>query len=360
MNEFKAISLFSGAGGLDVGVRDAGFDIIWANDIKKDACETYRLNFGDHIHCGDISSYKQELNNIAGVDLVFGGPPCQGFSVAGKMNPEDPRSQLIWEFVDVVTKVQPKAFIMENVKALGVLKKWETIRETLLEKFKTLGYSVNFIILNASDFGVPQARERIFIIGFKDKQQVVPDLAKMVLPYQIKSKTVREALSVLDKAGQGNNKSLCNAKITLASSPVLRKSPYAGMIFNGLGRPVKLDDYCATLPASMGGNKTPIVDEEELYNSKEAWIISYHKQLMDNKKPKFEIAPDFLRRLTVKEAAIIQTFPQDFEFYGSQSSIYTQIGNAVPCNLGKSIAIMVKQILSSEVSIIPLLSTRLF
>ena len=349
---FRAVSLFSGAGGLDVGFRDAGADIVWANDINKDASKTYMANFGDHIRCGPLETFKNELDSISDIDLVFGGPPCQGFSVAGKMNPHDPRSQLIWEFMDVVKKVAPKAFIMENVKALGVLSKWETVRKSLLNDLRKLGYSTNYVVLNASDYDVPQARERVFFIGFKGDSRLLPDLEEMLIPYKHKSKTVKEALAVLDKAGEGNNSATCKAKITLAASPVLRKSPYAGMIFNGLGRPIKIDGYCSTLPASMGGNKTPIIDEEELYNSKKSWVVEYHQELWQRKiVPEFRDAPSFLRRLTVAEAALIQTFPLDFKFAGSQSSVYTQIGNAVPCNLGKAVAKMVMDILSGEANI---------
>ncbi len=352
VKKYRAVSLFSGAGGLDVGFRNAGVDIVWANDINKDACKTYTSNFGDHIRCGALDSVKDELNSITDIDLVFGGPPCQGFSVAGKMNPDDPRSQLIWEFLGVVKKVSPNAFVMENVKALGFLDKWATVRNTLLNELRELGYSTNYVVLNASDYDVPQARERVFFIGFKGDSKTYPDLGKMLSPYKRKSKTVKEALALLDRAGEGNNSATCKAKITLAASPVLRKSPYAGMIFNGLGRPIKVDGYCSTLPASMGGNKTPIIDEEELYNSKKPWVVEYHQNLWNNNAvPEFRDAPSFLRRLTVAEAALIQTFPIDYKFCGSQSSVYTQIGNAVPCNLGGAVAQMVVDVLSGKTNI---------
>lgn len=210
----KAISLFSGAGGLDVGFKKAGFDILWANDFDKDACETYKINIGDHVHCGDISNLKSKIyERIQSIDIVFGGPPCQGFSVAGKMNPHDPRSQHIWTFAEIVRKCQPRAFVMENVKALGQLKKWELLREELLQVFREAGYMVNLVILNSSEFNVPQARERVFFIGFKGNSTIIPDLMKMIQPYKSKSSTVREALEILDKAGTGNNKSTCKAKI---------------------------------------------------------------------------------------------------------------------------------------------------
>jgi len=347
----KAISLFSGAGGLDLGFKEAGVDILWANDFNKDACATYNSNIGQHIECGDINHFKADLKSYKNkLDIIFGGPPCQGFSVAGKMNPDDERSEHIWNFAEIVDSLQPKAFVMENVKALGQLKKWEPLKDKLLEKFRESGYMVNYAILNASDYNVPQARERVFFIGFKGNPSIIPDIEEMMKKYKVIAPTVRESLKVLDKAGTGNNKSVCKAKITITANPILRKSPYAGMLFNGAGRPVKLDGYCATLPASMGGNKTPIIDEIALYENGDSWIESYHKGIRENgEQPlSYQEAPKFLRRLTVEEAAILQSFPIDYSFKGSQSSIFKQIGNAVPPKLGLSVAKMVLECLKDS------------
>lgn len=352
-NNINTVSLFSGAGGLDIGAIKAGAHIIFANDMMKEACMSYRKNIGDHIVQGNINEILEDFPHFEDVDLVIGGPPCQGFSVAGKMDVNDKRSQLIWSYLKAISIVKPKAFVMENVKALGALEKWKPIREKLLSEMRALGYSVNFMILNASDFDVPQARERIFVVGIQGNSHFVPDWEYMIKDYIRVAPTVREALSVLDRAGEGNNKGTCKAKITLAANPVMRKSPYAGMLFNGLGRPTKIDGYCATLPASMGGNKTPIIDERELYDGEEAWIKGYHEKISkDITQAKFQNAPSFLRRMTVEEAALLQTFPIDYEFQGSQSSKYTQIGNAVPCNLGKAVVSMVIDVLEHRKPIV--------
>lgn len=352
-NRLRTVSLFSGAGGLDIGAVWAGARIVWANDVKREACDSYALNVGSHIHCGDINSLIPSIRQLCDIDLVIGGPPCQGFSVAGKMDENDERSQLIWSFVSVVEAVSPRAFIMENVKALGTLERWSKVRGELLARFRDLGYAVGFMVLNASDFDVPQSRERIFFVGLKGNSEAVPDLERMIAPYRKKAQTVREALRVLDRAGTGNNRRLCNARITLTAKPVMRKSPYAGMLFNGLGRPIRLDGYCATLPASMGGNKTPIVDEEALYGNREPWVETYHKRLLaDPSIAAFQQAPPFLRRLTVDEARVIQTFPLDYEFCGSQSAQYAQIGNAVPCNLAKAVCSMVIDVLEGHAPVV--------
>ena len=149
----KAISLFSGAGGMDVGFKNAGFNVIAANEMDKHACDTFRAN---HPECnlieGDIDSCGEAFIGLKGIDVVFGGPPCQGFSVAGKMDPDDPRSKLIFSFCNVVEKIKPKAFVMENVKALGSLSKFEDVRTELLSRFQKAGYVVTIHILNSKDF----------------------------------------------------------------------------------------------------------------------------------------------------------------------------------------------------------------
>ena len=360
-NDIRTISLFSGAGGLDIGAIKAGAHVVFANDMMKEACLTYKENIGDHIVHGDINTLFDKIEKVDNPDLVIGGPPCQGFSVAGKMDANDKRSQLIWAYAKVIASTRPRAFIMENVKALGTLKKWEKVRESLLEELRSLGYSVNFMVLNATDYNVPQARERIFVVGVRGDEHRKPNWEKMILKYRHKAPTVRETLSVLDKAGTGNNKGLCKAKITLCINPVLRKSPYAGMLFNGLGRPTRIDGYSATLPASMGGNKTPVIDEKELYENCEAWIKEYHKKIMTNPScAEYKEAPSFLRRMTVEEAALLQTFPIDYIFCGPQSSKYTQIGNAVPCNLAHAVVSMVINVLNGNEIVEYLPKTSLF
>lgn len=131
------------------------------------------------------------------------------------MDENDERSQLIWSYARVVETVRPHAFVMENVKALGTLSRWADVRTKLLERMRSMGYSVNFCILNASDFDVPQARERLFMVGFQGNSFAIPDLERMLHSYRKQAQSVRQALAVLDRAGTGNNTAVCNAKITL-------------------------------------------------------------------------------------------------------------------------------------------------
>jgi DNA (cytosine-5)-methyltransferase 1 len=156
---------------------------------------------------------------------------------------------------------------------------------------------------------------------------------------------VRSALESLPLFGQPGNDAICTAIITPARIPVLRRSPFAGMLFNGQGRPLDLETPALTLPASMGGNRTPIIDQESLETGAEPWVIGYHRHLMRGGAPAKSV-PKRLRRLTVQEAAALQTFPTDWKFVGSQSARFRQIGNAVPPELARHVALAVRRTLN--------------
>lgn len=255
------------------------------------------------------------------------------------MDPDDDRSKLIFTFLDVVERVKPRAFVMENVKALGFLEKWGSVRAKYLSRAQNLGYYVIPFILNATEYGVPQKRERVFFIGFRD-WFIQPRMEEYLEQSKCKAPTIRELLIPLGRAGTDKNPNTCTARITFATAPIMRKSPYAGMYFNGQGRPIDVDGYANTLPASMGGNKTPFVDEDYLYGDADSdWVVDYHDGLMNGSiVPVFEETPKRLRRITIREAARIQTFPDDYVFCGNKGTIYTQIGNAVPCKLAETVA----------------------
>jgi DNA (cytosine-5)-methyltransferase 1 len=338
------VSLYSGAGGLDLGFAMAGFRPVFANDIDADAVATHARLFkrlGDelaHLERGhaaiaaDIRAVP-ELPGEGAADLVIGGPPCQGFSVAGRMDPGDPRSRHVWDFLGVVARVRPRAFVMENVKSLALNARWTHLLARLRSEAEQLGYSTTLHVLDASHFGVPQARERMFLVGLAGRARHVEPTPTNIgdLP------TLRSVLASLPPWGEPGNDTVCTAKVTPARKPVLRRSPFAGMLFNGQGRPMNLDVPAPTLPASMGGNRTPIIDQEQLTEGSECWVIEYHRHLWTGGAPHRSI-PGRLRRITVEEAAAIQTFPPEMEWVGPQSAKYRQIGNAVPPLLGYAVA----------------------
>ena len=345
----KVVSLFCGAGGMDVGIEKAGFKIVAASELDPHASSTYKQNnaFVDFIE-GNIEDpvvFKQ-ITSYEGIDLVIGGPPCQGFSVAGKMDKDDPRSKLVFTYCSAVEKLQPKAFIMENVKALASLSKFQDVRDEIINRLSAAGYQVTMQVLNAKDFGVPQSRERVFFIGTKIGLPMVS--IKDFEKYKKEAISLREAITHLGRAGTKTNPKVTKAKITLAKKPILRKSPYSGMLFNGQGRPLNPDAWSSTLPASMGGNRTPIIDEDHLYDNKESWIEQHHAALMRGENTQYTSVPSRLRRLTIDEAAILQTFPSDYVFLGPPSKVFSQIGNAVPCQLAEVVGKAVFSAISSS------------
>lgn len=346
--QLNAISLFSGAGGLDIGFEDAGFNIVFSNEIDKDAAETWRVNRPDSeaMHEGDLLDYIDLLADYKDMDVVFGGPPCQGFSVAGKMNPDDPRSKLIWSFLEVVKEVQPRAFVIENVQSLARLSRWQEVREGIVSHASDLGYDCDFEVYSACDYGVPQNRERVVFFGIKKECGNIKQLFDLMEQKKSEPMLLKEVLLSAGEYGTEQNPQTCTSHVSLAKHPVLRKSPYAGMLVNGAGRPMNLEGAAHTLPASMGGNKTPIIDERALREGRENWFEAYHRRLLaEETTPDSENVPDTLRRLTVKEAALLQTFPADYKFMGPKTAQYKQIGNAVACNFAKAIGESVAELL---------------
>ena len=339
----RFVSLYTGAGGLDLGFIAAGFTPVFANDINADAMETYAATmdmisertgsrFEHDIVMGDIRQVET-LPAKGCAELVIGGPPCQGFSVAGKMDPNDPRSRHVFDFLAMVERIEPAAFVMENVKALAKNERWAYTIADIRKQAEKIGYKTFLEVLNSADFGVSQTRERMFLVGVRDES------AEYAFPRPSAAAhiSVAEALRGLPRYGLPGNDGVCRAKVVPCKTPVLRQSPFAGMLFNGQGRPMDMAKPAPTLPATMGGNRTPIVDQEALENDCEQWAVAYHARLSEGGKT-VPTVPERMRRITVQEAAAIQSFPKDMPWHGSQSSRYRQIGNAVPPKLAYAVA----------------------
>lgn len=166
----SVVSLFSGGGGLDLGFEKAGFDIQWAIDNDKNAVSTYKANIGNHIICDDINAI--DLATIPHADVVIGGPPCQSFSLAGKRDVEDERGQLVWRYIQIIEHIEPKAFVFENVTGLLSAKnaKGEKVIELLKSAFIEIGYSISTKVVNTADYGIPQKRKRVIIVGLRNRE----------------------------------------------------------------------------------------------------------------------------------------------------------------------------------------------
>ncbi|MDR3450371.1 MAG: DNA cytosine methyltransferase [Alphaproteobacteria bacterium] len=304
----KIVSLFSGAGGLDLGLQWAGHDIVWANDIFDAAIDTYKANIGDHINNQDICKVK--LSSIPDCDAVVGGFPCQGFSMANMGRTlGDPRNQLYRQMVRIVREKQPRFFVGENVKGLLSLGKGKALEE-IKHNFAQAGYRVHHHVVNAADYGVPQSRMRLLIIGIREDIANVSDIlpiqthADPAIAFKLKLKpwiTVGEALAHFPEPtddGEIPNHQCSQYK--------LRFNGHLGHRYIDPNRP-------APTVTGRGDERGGVV-------------VLHH--------------PNNRRRMTARELAAVQSFPDDFVFSGAKTTAYRQIANAVPPLLGKAIGLM--------------------
>ena len=326
--DLPAIDLFAGAGGLSLGLARAGFKMVAAAEMDEDALTTYasaHQQFGQErgltLLEGDINqhSFKQWRGDIS---LVAGGPPCQPYSLGGlRRGKLDPRDG-IPQFVRAIQEIQPEAFLMENVPGLASSSSRPLFTE-LLAEFKSLGFKVEWKVLRAAEYGVCQRRQRLFVIGTRSSEFNWPAPthgSTSRTPYVSAS----EILDPHNPIGDPNT-----SIVTYAKKPDLRPSPWDGHLWNGGGRPIDPQGLAPTLLASMGGNKTPWLDGGNI-------VEKYHKHLLNGGAAEAGIVPG-ARRITVKEASLIQTFPVDMPWCGRSSSQYRQIGNAVPVMLATAV-----------------------
>lgn len=320
---FKVISMFSGAGGLDMGFHNKGFKILWANDFARDACDTYDkwANFNEDgtrkeekdctiIECGDIS--KIDLTKVlpgVEVDVVLGGFPCQGFSLAGPRQVDDSRNVLYRHFVEMVKIKNPKVIVAENVIGIKTLGDGAVFAK-IIEDFSDLGYTMSAPTVNAKNFGVPQDRMRVIFIGIRN--DICNGGAYYFPAGDPKVITLKEALADLPEVDMSD---VCQASFSSRYMSRNRKRDY--------------NDVSFTIPAMA--KQVPLSPDSD---GMEFVEVDKFRFVGNN------------RRLSYKEAAAIQTFPPNMEFCGDLDSKYKQIGNAVPVKLAEAIASEVKKILT--------------
>lgn len=367
------IDLFCGAGGMSLGFKQEGYKIVLANDIEKCCIDTYVHNHPeipkDKIVHGDIqdlvSNLDSDLIGNQKVDIVIGGPPCQGFSNANRQRLiDDPRNKLYKYYVEFLDKVKPKFFVMENVRGMF------SIADQVVEDFNKIGYEVNYEILNAVEFGVPQNRERLIFIGNNigvDNQKIFEEIHSA---NKYKDKTVlKDALYGLRELEALRIKN-ATEKDTEESGRKIDKNPYYDLentytdLIN-MGRRIKLvfnhkarynnDRDIEIFGRLYQGDKSDdpkIADIMPYKNRNHIFKDKYFK--LENDKPcktitahmKFDcnmyIHPTQARGLTPREAARVQSYPDDYYFTGSYTKTYMQIGNSVPPLMSRGIANIIK------------------
>lgn len=391
--KFRVISLFSGAGGMDLGFINAGFDIVWANDFFKEAVESYKKNISENIVFGDITKIKSsEMPDD--IDLVIGGFPCQGFSVANtKRSMKDERNFLYKEMLRVIKDKNPKFFVAENVKGILSMEKGKVI-EMIKKDFESLGYKVDARLLNAAEYGVPQARERVVIIGNRlGLENPYPTPTHWVDSKKYTSKKeLKKPITVKDTIGFLSDIRLSDYPIKLEDGTMIYNHMAATNVYDKFwGRKYKVNqaDICDYLKLwrDKSGYTTKKVDDHFGYKytaghwfrkdnhsgsipkPSDWWELKkilgfdskYDKKVttMVEKEIKFEqslritnwdrpsdtitaTSPEIHvnkeRRLSARECAMLQTFPMDYQFVGSLNVVYRQIGNAVPVKLAEQIA----------------------
>lgn len=351
MNSLNVIDLFCGCGGFSFGFEEAGYHVTLGLDYDKDAVKTFQLNHpNSKAVCGDITkiSTKELLNTIdTKTDLVIGGPPCQGFSLTGTRDPNDPRNKLYKYYVDVVKQTSPRAFIIENVPGLANLYDGK-VKEDIYKTFQKLGYNLNSKVLLASDYGVPQNRERFFIVGLKKELGTF----EFPLPTHSGDNKVNCEQAIGDLPALDDGEFFGQEEMTYPSKPkteyqkMMRK--HSNVLFNHVATKHTDEVKWVISQVPQGGNYKdlpPGVGESRKFN--EAWT-RYH-----SKKPSRTIDTGHRNHFhykwnrvpTVRENARLQSFPDHFIFTGSKTSQNKQVGNAVPPLLASVLAVKLKEYL---------------
>lgn len=314
----KVVSLFSGAGGLDLGLVQAGHQVVWANDFDPDAVATYRRNIGHDIVCGDIKTITS--TTIPHSDVIVGGFPCQGFSQANRLRfADDPRNQLYIEFLRIVQDKKPRYFLAENVRGILSIDEGRAIKR-IEDDFAKAGYRVQVRLFNVADFGVPQLRRRVIIAGTRCDLNTSLDYlypAQTHCDPKLVSKTglkpwvnIEDALSHIGEPSTTSN----------LPNHVYSKYKVTNRNFTGHRATNPKRPSPTILARGNGGGGVCAIQH-----------------------------PNNHRRMSVREQAAIQTFPDDFYFEGKLNSAYRQVGNAVPVLFGRALGLQFNKISNGNI-----------
>ncbi|GBE05774.1 modification methylase BspRI [bacterium BMS3Abin10] len=345
---FTVIDLFCGAGGLSYGFSEEEYKVMLGIDNDSAALKTFQKNHHDSkIINKDVTKVsKSKIAKIIGkkkVDVIIGGPPCQGFSLSGPRKFNDPRNRLYVSFINYVDCFRPKAFIIENVPGLISLYKGQ-IKDRIIYEFEKIGYKVTYKILNAAEFGVPQLRKRVVFVGLRKHffDFPVPKL------HEKDFVTCKDALSDLPSLidGLGTDPAVYNTKPSNIYQK--RSRSKSENIRNHIGTNHSEQTRKVISMVPEGGNYKNLPDS---YRNVRNFHVAFTRY--DSKKPALTVDTGhrhhfhykYNRVLTVRENARVQSFPDTFVFYGNKSEQYRQAGNAVPPILAKAIARKLKEYL---------------
>lgn len=326
MSRGIAIDLFCGAGGMSKGFEMAGFEILLGVDFDRHCIETFKTNHKtskiifDDIKNVNAERIKDEIVDKS-VDVIIGGPPCQGFSMAGRRDSNDPRNSLFMEFVRLVDDFKPRWFVMENVTGLLVMKtaSGENVSGIITQEFGKIGYKVEYKILNSADYGVPQKRRRVFFIGTNTGEPIK-------FPQPTHSK---EPKLLLD--GRKVKRWVSASTVLMEKNEVAKNYFHSQKMIDGFKRRKQWN-----IKNGRGfGWQILKMDQPSYTISARYWKDGSDALVM--------YSPTQVRMLTERECARIQSFPDDFKFTGPKKEVYKQIGNAVPILVAKAIAETIKK-----------------
>jgi len=354
---------------MDLGFIWAGYEIVWANDSMEDAVTTYRENVSKHIILGDIKSLDPV--ELPDCDIVIGGPPCQAFSLVGKRDPKDPRGNLIWNFYEVVRVKKPRVFILENVVGLkaAVDKMGKKVFPLIINSFENLGYKINTFILNAADYGVPQRRRRLFIVGHKGGVVITepePSHSKGLNQERLFSGkemwiSCKEALDDLSSPKKDTEEGYYVRKPENEYQRIMREGN-GSIVRNHMMPRMSETDLKIIRCIPPGGNYRNVPDDIATtrimkFKRTGGRTTTYGRLKPD--EPAYTLNTYFSRPnvgcnihyredrlITIREGMRLQSFPDRFIIYHSNArSAYIQVGNAVPPLLALAIAKKVRRYL---------------